>query len=498
MKASTVSLVAALGVAGCTGQTGSGQSCSDLNSVDPACGYNRDQQIDGFAELAEDDGYESHDVRMCTTPNGRIYAGWIDDREGFEDVWFAKSVDGGTVWSEPIRVKQGANSDASGMQLACAGDRIYMVWEDDRDGDTGYENIYLNFSADEGATWLDEDVAIDNDEDGTAISLGPQIVLHEGRVHVVWFDQVEGSPDVYMSTSINGGNVFQEPVRISGDREDDGAGQAWSGKPKVAVDNNGALYVVWEDTRNGKLDIFFASSTNGGQSFNPQKRIDKGDTRGANNSFSPAMAAEDGHIYTVWHDERNGARDIYMNYSADGGDTWFESALIVNANQAGFFDSLNAAVAIDGEVGHIVWEDARNTGFDIYYRKASGGAFAGADDTRLDTDDPGFGNSLNPVIARDGDVLVAAWEDRRADVGENYNDLYYSTIDLGAESPEWSDPDLRVDSVVEGTSFAVDLNVAIYEGSLYSAWKDGRTGSASVFFSAVELGSPIDAFVRGD
>jgi hypothetical protein len=475
-----------------------GASCTDGTTdkgVDPS-DFNIDVQIDGFAGLEEgSDTYDSRDVNMCATVDGRVYVVWRDERQGPSDVWFNVSKDGGLTWAvAPIRVKQG-RGNATGVHMTCSGSRVYVVWEDDRDGETGYENIYMNFTADEGATWEQDDIAIDNDPDGFAISLGPRVALWNGRVHVVWYDQVEGAPDVYMATSANGGKRFGPPVRVSGSQEDDGAGAAWSGNPEIALDQDGRAYVTWEDTRNGKQDIFFAGRADAETEFGPQKRIDVGDTRGDNYSFAPRIGADGGHTYIVWHDGRSGAnRDIYMNYSPDSGETWLDAAVRVETDAMGFAESLNPDLIVEGNTAYIVWQDARNGGYDIFYRKVVAGDVEGADEeVRLDaTDDEGAGNSAYPRITKQDSKIAVLWMDYRSDGGDGYNDLYYSFTDLAVEEPVWSD-DVRVDSIGAGSSFTEDHHLAIYEDQLLSSWVDGRSGTRDVFFSRVTLGEAVDS-----
>lgn len=479
-----------------------------------------DVRIDGGepieAELDPEDRLDSNNVKMCVTADGNVYVAWLDQRDGRSDVWFNRSFDAGTTWMEaPIRVKQGPG-DASGLDMACASDRIFLVWEDNRDGETNYENIYLNYSTDGGDTWQAEDKAIDADPDGTAISLGPKIGLYQGRVHVVWFDQRNGAPDIYMSTSTNGGRGFGDPVQISGDREEGQGGRDWSGNPNMAIDKEtGTIHVVWEDARNGKLDLFYAYSRNGGQGFGPQKRIDKGDEQGSGYSFTPQIAADGGRIYIVWHDDRNSAagnRDVLFNYSADNGDTWFDAAELVESDDPGFYDSYAPDVTSSGTTAHVVWQDKRNTGFDIYYQQiASGelvtakdGAAVVADEIRLDNgDDVGLGNSVKPVIAMEDETIVVAWEDRRADQDKGYNELYYNFFDPQSgteESPAaWlDDDDLRLDSVIEGTSYAVEHQMDVVGGEVYSVWVDGRNGSDDVYFSRIAVGAELDFYTLED
>jgi hypothetical protein len=82
--------------------------------------------------------------------------------------------------------------------------------------------------------------------------------------------------------------------------------------------------------------------------------------------------------------------------------------------------------------------------------------------------------------------VIVAWEDRRDDTGEGYNDLYYNvSMDAGET---WLENDLRLDNIAPGTSFATDLTVDLLDGEIYALWVDGRNGSADVYFQRLPVG----------
>lgn len=448
---------------------------------------NTDQRIDGGDPSADP---SSSDPQMCVSPDGNwVFVVWIDDRDGNEDVWMNRSNDGGHTWlTSPIRVKQGGG-DASFPSIDCTDSRLYVVWEDTRDGELEYKNVYFQVSATQGDVWLEEDLNLDLDPEGLTISQGPQVLAVEGKVFVAWSDNINGAPDIYMAASRNQGNSFEEPIRIDSDEE----GSAFSGLPVLANAGGNNVYITWLDLRDGGNDIYFASSTNGGQDWSSDKRIDLGDAAGASDAFAPTIGASGDHVYVAWHDTRNGAgRDILMNYSSNAGGSWLGEAVRVDSDSEGFFDSLFPNVYVEGDEAHIVWQDARNVGFDIYYRKATAGDFdAEVPEERLDTDQAGFGQSLYPTIAVEDDTMAVGWEDYRFDPGEGYDEVRYNAFIEG----EWENDDMRVDSVEEGTSFAVDVDVAVLNGEVLSVWTDGRFGTADIFFSNVVIGEEADLAV---
>jgi BNR repeat-like domain len=104
--------------------------------------------------------------------------------------------------------------------------------------------------------------------------------------------------------------------------------------PQIAVDgSNGNLYVVWQDDRfTGQEQIAFSSSTDGGLTWGPTKRIST--VGGVNQAFTPSVrAADDGHTVAVTHyDFRNDdpsttpplTTDTWILRSTDAGGTFTE------------------------------------------------------------------------------------------------------------------------------------------------------------------------------
>ena len=62
----------------------------------------------------------------------------------------------------------------------------------------------------------------------------------DGNVYVVWEDMRNGDADIYLSKSTDGGEVFGNDLKINDDNGD--AGQY---TPAIAVSQSSAIYVVW-------------------------------------------------------------------------------------------------------------------------------------------------------------------------------------------------------------------------------------------------------------
>jgi hypothetical protein len=432
-------------------------------------------------QVSPDDAVESDVPRACAD-GGAAYVAWHDDRGGDSAVYVNFSVDGGSTWREGDEKLNTAAAAASHPAIACSGDEVWVVWEDERDGELRNRNIRMNRSSDRGRSWLEEDVLLDGDVEGDAMSLAPAIVAVEEDVYVAWFDSREGAYDIYVQASTDGGETWlAEPTRVDTDE----AGAAYSAYPSMVADADGRVVVAWEDSRDGASDVYVNVSSDNAASFAAgDTRLDVGSD--GTNSFLPRLAMSGDRVYAVWHDERNGARDVLLSASADGGETWSEEPVRLEDDAPGQSDSYSPRVAAVGDRVHVVWQDDRSGGYDVFHRASMDGGATFGEELRMDADTPGEAQSYSPVLTVVGDTVLVGWEDRRNDPGVGFNDLYYRhSLDGGRE---WSAEDLRINSNEPGSAYAVELQLLVTGPSFVAVWADGRFGSRDIFAAVREIG----------
>jgi hypothetical protein len=461
-----------------------------------------DQRIDGIED--PDDGtpdrVQSTDPQMCVNSRGEVFVMWQDDRLNQERpvLWMNRSLSKGdpdTWLPTASRINQG-DGNLFNPQLACNDEGVYVVWEDDRDGELQNHNIYFQRSVD-GETWLPEDVRVEDDPNGLSYSVKPQITFDtNGELFVVWANNESGSYDIRLASSGDLGDSWRDLGRV----DEDGVGDAWSGNPSIAVSNDGQfVWVAWEDTRDGKSDIYFNYSQKAGGGWEGEERIDLGDPEGEYESFSPQVCADgQSNVYVVWHDARGGdGYDVYYQYSANLGGTFLPTAQRLETDTPGFANSLFPRCVANGATLHTTWYDNRYEGYDVFYRRLTQGSPDGVE-VRVDTGTPdGFANSLDAQIARYDQTVAIAWADDRAEAEANadttgtgpgpagYEDLYYNY----SEGPSFdAETDYRIDSLLPGQSYKLGLQIALLGNELYAAWEDGRGGSSDIYFQRHLLG----------
>lgn len=354
-----------------------------------------------------------------------VVAVWSDTRERESNIYLTRSRDGGRTFEPNRRVNdRPGTAGLFGATVALdQHNRAHVVWFDERDGDA---DIYFARESDDGHGFTknvrvnddktkssgEEEFAPDAFFDKPAVATGgafqtlPSLAVDpRGTIYVAWQDYRHNQADIYFSKSTNGGQSFSPNVRVNDD-----VGRAGQLYPSLAVDGAGAVYLAWHDFRKGDQDIYFSRSTDGGQTFNPNVRVN--DDSGTAGQFNPSLAVDDeGRVHVAWHDLRNGHADIYYAVSHDG--VTFSRNIRVNDDE-GEALQFHPSLAINGrgDVG-IAWEDYRNGHADVYFAKTMAAGSSFAKNIRVN-DDHGSIDHLHAGLAgTQGRAFAAMWEDQR-------------------------------------------------------------------------------------
>src|SRR6266516_574885 len=280
------------------------------------------------------------------------------------DIFFTKSLDGGQTWTTPLRV----NNDAGGanqMEPALALDNanhIFIAWTDTRNGNN---DVFFAKSTDGGLSFSANVRANDvttNSQSQPDVVVDP---VNPTLVHTAWTDTrtaVTG-PDIYYANSTDGGLSFNPSVRVNND-----TGGAAQGEPTIATDVAGMIYVAWTDNRNPNTapDIYATRSSNAGASFAANVRVN--DETGAVTQLIPNIAANAGKVQVAWTDSRtvgSTSWDIYTASSVDG--LAWSPNVRVNDDPVSNIFQYDPSIAID-QAGDVfaTWLDTRTSGQDVF------------------------------------------------------------------------------------------------------------------------------------
>lgn len=210
------------------------------------------------------------------------------DPDDSSNILFAKSVDNGDTWSSPVRINDIAGNcldDDSTVEGAVPAvgpnGEVYITW-------MNAYGLFFDKSTDGGNTWLPKDTFIDSVPGGW-------------NYIIPGLNRANGFP--FIDCDVSGGTY------------------------------NGNIYINWSDQRNGvgNTDIWFASSTDGGNTWSKTKRVND-DVNIDRHQFLNSMTVDQitGYIYILFYDRRNYAddrTDVYMAVSQDGGNTFINQKI---------------------------------------------------------------------------------------------------------------------------------------------------------------------------
>jgi hypothetical protein len=287
---------------------------------------------------------------VAVDADGNFYIAWQDQRNGNDDIYFTRSYNGG------------------GAQL---------LWDDDTfisDEPTNSKQAYPSINATDVVLVQDVE-AIDYDPDTGTVTV--EVYTQTASVAaVVWHDERNGDPDIYLTLSLDDGETFGFDMALNSN-PGDGSAQTdpavdvtrgtqvltvdvdisqFTGVPGDSVSVNlvlpvAYLHVVWQDYRNStdvlktnNPDIYYSSATLRPAAGDPStlvlsvggnEKINVNDERAwqtqpawqgypeldAMTSTNPTTGLDEYDVYIVWADGRNyddQNRDIYMAVRSTG------------------------------------------------------------------------------------------------------------------------------------------------------------------------------------
>jgi hypothetical protein len=231
-------------------------------------------------------------ARLAVGPDGTVHVVWLQGQDvglnrlvGPAPIVAASSGDGGLTFSAPVPVsdvdRERVGAPAPAVDSA---GNLVVLYEDFKNDRRDFEN--LEGPPDPGPFVL---VVTRSDDGGSSFS--PGVELEAGVVpterflvflpelpslaagpddvlYVAWHDGRNGSDDVFLRRSDDGGSTWTEPVRVNDNPAEDGTDQYL---PRVGVAPDGRVDVLFYDRRadptNLLTEAYLATSADRGSSF---------------------------------------------------------------------------------------------------------------------------------------------------------------------------------------------------------------------------------------
>jgi hypothetical protein len=212
---------------------------------------------------------------LLVAPDGTLYASWLDSRNGGEG-------------QPAMSFGEGEAEEAPAVTESESGPEVRIAISHD-----GGRSFLPSFVVDRNACPCCR----------TAMAIGP-----DGELYLGWRKVHEGNVrDIVLARSDDGGRTFGAPVKV----HDDGwvfPGCPHAG-PSLDVDSEGTLHVAWYTGKPGAAGLFYARSKSGGQSFSDPTPLATASAVAP--SLSSLVAEDNGVLWMTWEDRRNGAPELH-------------------------------------------------------------------------------------------------------------------------------------------------------------------------------------------
>lgn len=205
---------------------------------------NGSNEFGSVKNLSNNDG--SSDNPEIAASGSSVYVTWTDNTPGNVEVFFAASTSSSSSFGSAVNLSNTPGTSYR-AQIAASGEKVYVTWRDTP------REVYVRASENAGLTFS-ESINLSNDETDSG---WPGIsAAGDNNVYLIWrAGPLEGlSKEVYIRTSENSGDSFDEVINLSNNPGN-------SGPPQVTSGSGRDVYVVWSDTTTGSGDIYFKSGS---------------------------------------------------------------------------------------------------------------------------------------------------------------------------------------------------------------------------------------------
>jgi hypothetical protein len=343
-----------------------------------------------------------HAIAAC---GDTLHIVWWDNRNGNDEVYYKRSIDGGLSWEPDMRLTT-QTDNVYCPSIVASGSVVQVVWQVFFEaGPPWYIELFYIRSEDGGNTWGEVTQLTYNFGE----TYMPCLAVSDSVTHLVYDDYHLNWGEIMYKRSTDMGLTWEPDVRLTVD-------PAWSVTPSVcAVDS--MVHVAWRDERdNDKLEIYYKRSMDWGITWGEDRRLSFDSLV----STRPSIAASGSNVYLVWEDYRDQNAEIYFMKSTDNGLTWGENFRLTSDPSESLFPNL----AVSENHLFVSWEDSRDGNHEIYYKTSMDGGDTWGADTRLTEDAAG---SSRPFIVASGPQLNVIWYDFR---DGNY-EIYYKRDPTG-------------------------------------------------------------------
>lgn len=270
--------------------------------------------------------------QIVSDSKGNIFLAYAFFKDGNwnAQINMARSSDGGLSFTTPMPLIKNGSSERFPSMVIGKDDSIFLAWIDKRlvadakkSGNPRLGgSIAYSFSNDAGKTFQPEKIA--NEQSCECCRIGSTIDP-KGGVAIVYRAIFPGGIRDHATQLIN----ESSSGKIRRVSEDEWKTDACPHHgPAIAVSSTGKMHVAWFTQGAARSGVFYANSSNQGESYSNPIRIG-----GEHENVSrPYLLAQDKSIWLVWKGFDGVKTSVYLKKSPDDGVTWSQAILIAQTS----------------------------------------------------------------------------------------------------------------------------------------------------------------------
>ncbi|MDD2331754.1 MAG: FlgD immunoglobulin-like domain containing protein [Candidatus Cloacimonetes bacterium] len=416
--------------------------------------------------IANSTANESQNTMWADGEGGMIIA-YLSSISNNSDIFVKRFLPNGTMpWTQMVDLTEVVSEKAKIRMAPLGNGEFVFAWEDKRLGDPDIFLQKLNLN---GQKLWPGDFRVYADAD-TSSQISPRIVqTSDTAVIVVWEDRRldPQNPDLFAQKVNASGQLMWNPngIQLAVD-------EFAQDNVRMAADNEGGTYIVWEDSRNGNvpnIDVYAQrlSSTGAELWTSNGKPV----CTAPNEQSGGLIKVANDHIFVNWMDMRNGSVGLNYQVLTPTGNT------LLAENGVEIFWGLSGDAVKDQMVvlprdndAIVIWQDSRYAvlGYQIFMQ------IIDADGNKL-FNDPGEENGrpitmhtgatqLTPaaVVLPDGSFVVT-WAEQRED-----NPRVFAQMISATGERLWGDYGMPLTDISPYTQ--QKPKVTYENGALYFGW----------------------------
>lgn len=240
----------------------------------------------------DNDGSQAY-MDLVADQHGNFHAVWLADpnENGYQGLHYARSVDQGKQWSQPITLDDSTCSCCWNTFALSPDNKLNILYRD-----TSPRDMSLIQSSDEGITWQKASVAGDFQwkfEGCPHVGGGLKYVGIENvsQLHSIVWTGAEEKSGLYHLSSNNNGQNWSAPTKL-GDMAING---------DIAARDQNSVAAIWNEIEADGLSIFYSKSNNSGSDWLTPKRL----TEARHSATHPKLVATKHGFLAIWTEKNN-------------------------------------------------------------------------------------------------------------------------------------------------------------------------------------------------